>query len=354
MDFVTGLPDVNGLDAIWVVTDRLTKMRHFVACNESVSAEDLADMFVAHVWKLHGLPDDIFSDRGPQFASRFWRQLCLRLKITPKLSTAFHPQTDGQTERFNAMMEQYLRAYVTYQQDHWPVLLPMAKFAGNFASSDTTNVSPFFGNYGFNPRMDFDLDTPPGPRPTETHAHDVAQHFAELHDFLRSEILHAQHVYQEGADDRRTPAPKFEVGERVWLKAQNIRTERPSRKLDHRRLGPFKITRVISPHACELELPRSMRIHPVFSVSLLDPAAADPIPGQCIPPPPPVIVDEQEEYEVEEILDSRLRRGKLEYLVKWLGFDNTDERETWQPAKDLDHAQSLTRQFHRSNPNKPK
>jgi transposase InsO family protein len=116
MDFVTGLPEVDGLNAIWVVTDRLTKMRHFVACNESVSAEDLADMFVAHVWKLHGLPDDIFSDRGPQFASRFWRQLCLPLNISPKLSTAFHPQTDGQTERFNAMMEQYLRAYVTYQQ----------------------------------------------------------------------------------------------------------------------------------------------------------------------------------------------------------------------------------------------
>ena len=104
MDFVTGLPSVDGNDAIWVVADRLTKLRHFVACSSTASAEDLADMFLLHVWKLHGLPNDIVSDRGPQFASKFWKRLCLHLRISPQLSTAFHPQTDGQTERVNGIM----------------------------------------------------------------------------------------------------------------------------------------------------------------------------------------------------------------------------------------------------------
>jgi hypothetical protein len=348
MDFVTGLPMVNGLDSIWVVTDRLTKMRHFVACNQNVNAEDLADLFVNHVWKHHGLPDDIFSDRGPQFAARFWRHLCQRLRIAPKLSSAFHPQTDGQTERMNGIMEQYLRAYVAYQQDDWNLFLPLAEFAGNLLPSESTGASPFFANYGFDPRIDFDLDNPAGPHPAEGRAFDVASHFARLHDFLRSEMLRAQHRYQEGADDRRTPAPIFREGESVWLKAQNIRTERSSRKLDHRRLGPFKIKKVISPHACELELPATMRVHPVFSVSLLDPAADDPLPGQRNPPPPPIIVDEEEEYEVEEILDSKIARRRLKYKVKWTGYDHP----TWEPAELINKAAALE-DFHRRYPDKP-
>ena len=98
MDFVTGLPWSNGNDAIWVVVDRLTKMHHFVPCRTTTSAPNVANLFLQHVWKHHGLPQDIISDRGPQFASDFWRQLCSRLGISPRLSTAFHPETDGQTE----------------------------------------------------------------------------------------------------------------------------------------------------------------------------------------------------------------------------------------------------------------
>ena len=114
MDFVTGLPWSQGCDSIWVVCDRLTKQRHLVPCRSDVDAKDLADLFIRWVFRLHGLPGTITSDRGPQFASHFWSQLCSRLGIARRLSTAFHPQTDGQTERFNAVMEQYLRSYVNY------------------------------------------------------------------------------------------------------------------------------------------------------------------------------------------------------------------------------------------------
>jgi transposase InsO family protein len=119
MDFVTGLPTSRGNDTIWVVVDRLTKMRHFIPCSTIIDAEGLANLFMTHIFRLHGLPDTIVSDRGPQFTSRFWKHLCYSLKIEPQLSTAFHPETDGQTERMNSIMEQYLPAYVNYQQDNW-------------------------------------------------------------------------------------------------------------------------------------------------------------------------------------------------------------------------------------------
>ena len=118
--------------------------------------------------------------------------------------------------------------------------------------------------------------------------------------------------------------------------------------MDNKRLGPFKITKVVSPHAYELELPRTMRVHPVFSVSLLDPAADDPLPGQHNPPPPPIIVDEQEEYEVEEILDSKMVRRRLKYKVKWTGYDEP----TWAAAEDLNRTAAVD-EFHRRYPDKP-
>ena len=119
MDFVVGLSESKGYDAIWVVVDRLTKLRHMVPCKSTCSSEDLADLFLHNVWKHRGLPSTVISDRGPQFAWRFWKALCERLGIERRLSTGVHPQTDGQTERFNATMEEYLRLYVNHHHDDW-------------------------------------------------------------------------------------------------------------------------------------------------------------------------------------------------------------------------------------------
>jgi len=142
MDFVTGLSRSKDHDTIWVVVDRLTKQRHLVPCSTTVNARDLADIFLQHVFRLHGLPWTITSDRGPQFASAFWHRLCAQLGIELSLSTAFHPQTDGQTERMNAVMEQYLWSYVNYLQDDWAEWLPIAKFVSNNHTLETTAVSP--------------------------------------------------------------------------------------------------------------------------------------------------------------------------------------------------------------------
>jgi len=146
VDFVTGLPRSNGYDAICVVVDHLTKQRHLVLCTTTITAEELGVLFYDRVFRYHSLPDTIVSDRGPQFASRFWKHLCSCLKIDARLSTAFHPQTDGQTKRVNAVVEQHLWAYVAHLQDDWADYLFLAEFSGNNQVSDTTTLSLFFAN----------------------------------------------------------------------------------------------------------------------------------------------------------------------------------------------------------------
>src|SRR3954447_6949062 len=174
-------------------------------------------------------------------------------------------------------------------------------------------MSSFFANFGYDPRWTNDLTQPTDvPTRTTRPAYTIAKDLRDITDHLRAEMHRAQLRHQEYADASRTPAPILKVGNKVWLNAKNIITRRPSRKLDHRRLRPFPISKVISPWAYELELPHDMKIHPVQHVSLLDPAHDDPLPEQINPSPPSVEVNEKLEYHVESVLDSQIRRKRLE------------------------------------------
>ena len=152
MDFIVGLPESNGFTLIWVVVDRLTKMAHCIpmVTGKESPPKDLAIAFAREICRLHGLPSDIVSDRGFVFISGFWKELMKHLGVDLNLSTAFHPQTDGQTERVNQVLKGYLRHYTSFQQDDWAELLPLAEHAYNTATSESTKVSLFFANYGFN------------------------------------------------------------------------------------------------------------------------------------------------------------------------------------------------------------
>jgi RNase H-like domain found in reverse transcriptase/Reverse transcriptase (RNA-dependent DNA polymerase)/Integrase zinc binding domain/Integrase core domain/Aspartyl protease/Chromo (CHRromatin Organisation MOdifier) domain len=350
IDFVTGLPLSNGFDAVLVVVDRLTKRRHLVACHTTCSAHDLAEIFVQRVWSWHGLPSSIVSDRGPQFVAEFWKALCAQLLINPLLSTAYHPETDGQTEIMNATMEQYLRSYVNYLQDDWYRWLPLAEFANNNHDSETTGISPFFADTGYHPRMGFEPPSNQGGTPS-LEADEFATHMQEIIQHCQEEMTLAQAKYAEHTDDRRSPAPSYQPGDMVFLDARNLRTHRPSRKLDFKNQGPFPIVERISPYAYRLDLPNTMQVHPVFHTSLLSPAGTNPHPGHLQPTTPPVIVDGEEEFQIEQILDSKRGRGKggpITYLVKWTGWDQVN----WEPYNTVRDTEAVER-FHRQYPHKP-
>src|SRR6266705_3109758 len=153
MDFITGLPESNGFKQNWVVVDRLMKMAHFVPMVTGVKspAKDLAMTFAREIWRHHGLPSDIVSDRGSVFISGFWKELMEHLGVDLNLSTAFHPQTDGQTKRINQVLKGCLRHYSNFEQDDWADLLRLVEHAYNTATSETRKVSPFCAIYGFNP-----------------------------------------------------------------------------------------------------------------------------------------------------------------------------------------------------------
>ena len=352
MDFVTGLPVSEGNNAILVVACRLSKQRHYIPCyasEEGTTAEATAQLLLRHVWKHHGLPSTIVSDRGPQFIAQVWKDICAKLQIQTKLSTAFHPETDGQTERLNAEMERYLRAYIDYLQSDWTVYLCMAEFAANALPSSATQVSPFFANQGFEPRMSFDL-----ARTNEASENkepkDIAQHMKQIWELLQDQLAVSQARMEESANRHRKPPPRYQVGDKVWLSTRNIQTQRPSRKLDYKQVGPFKILERIGATSYKLELPSSMKIHPVFHSHLLRLDPDNALEGQHKEPTPPIIVDGEEEWEVEQIMDSKLRYRKLYYKVKWKDHPTDNE---WYPASNFEHAPEAVQAFHRRYPKKP-
>jgi hypothetical protein len=358
VDFIVDLPLSKGCTNIMVVVCRLSKMFHAVAC-DNITAPRVAELFLHHIWKLHGLPSTIVSDRGTQFTSAFWDELTKRLGTKAALSTAFHPQTDGQTERMNSVIEQYLRAYVSYLQEDWYEWLPLAEFTSNNSVSSTTGVSPFLANSGQHPRMGFEppMGTvrPIYQRSQALDANAFVDKMETIQAHLQEEMAWAQAVYTANANRHREPAPAYQVGDEVFLDARHISTTRPAKKLDWKNLGPFKIAKVISSHAYRLDLPESMKIHDVFPTSRLRPApfATEAMPGQTRPPPPPVQVKGEDEYLIDRIDDCRFnkRRKVFEYLVKWSGYSNLDS--TWEPADEFLQTQAAER-FHQQYPDKPK
>jgi len=155
-DFITKLPLAQGYDAILVVCNHFSKMAHFIATTEKTSVEGLAKLFWDHVWKLHRLPESIISDRGVQFAVGMIKELNNLLGIQTKLSTAYYPQMDGQTERINQELEQYLRVFIDHRQEQWLDWLGMVEFTYNNKIHAATKTSPFKANYSQNPRMGFE------------------------------------------------------------------------------------------------------------------------------------------------------------------------------------------------------
>ena len=355
MDFITGLPKSGGYTQIWVVVDRLSKMAHFIpmVTGAKSPAKDLATTFAREIWRLHGLPSDIVSDRGSVFISGFWKELMEHLGIELNMSTAFHPQTDGQTERVNQVLETYLRHYANFQQDDWVDLLPLAEHAYNTATSETTKVSPFFANYGFNPETQW-------VKPTATTGSNPAsqkllQRWQGIWKYLEERILQSQERTSRYYNQRVQKQPPIQPGDLVMVNMKNMKTKRPSKKLDHKRLGPVEVIEAVGKRAFRVQLPPEARNHPVFHVSELELYRQSTIEGRHQPPPPVEEIEGEANYVVETIGRSRenKRRKRVEYLVFWEGYP--PEEATWEPASNLiGTADEALREFHQRYPTQPR
>jgi len=331
MDFIVKLPPskepMTGTtyDSILTINDTLTKYIYLLPYKETSTAEELAYAITRTVFAQHGTPDVIVTDRDKLFNSQFWQSLMDLLGIKHKMSTSYHPQTDGQTERTNQTIEQYLRCYVRYGQDDWVTLLPIAQFAFNNKAS-VTGISPFYANYGRHPTIERD---PLGIRPMAEKAKIAVEKLQELHFLLKTQLDKISEKTTITANKKRSEGPDFLEGEMVYVNTKNIKTQRPSKKLDHTKIGPYKILEKLGPVSYELQLPGGMNIHPVFHKSLLEKAPPGARPG-------PVHIDEETEepyYDVEKILRHRQNNNQTEYLIKWLGY--TEEENTWEPETNL-------------------
>jgi hypothetical protein len=370
IDYISPLPACNrygrSFRHILVVVDRLTKMRHYIA-TETVNVEELADRFLDRVYSLHGIPETITSDRGSAFVSAFWRALSERLSITLRPSSAWHPETNGQTERINAELESYLRMFVNWAQDDWAAWLPLAEFAGNNMTSETTGISPFYANYGFHPKMGVEPARPAPPdlsdhqRNEFFNAQEFANRFSAVLDQLKALSRQAQDRYEANANKSREDTPAYQVGEWVLLDTANIETGRPMAKLAPRWEGPFRVTKANS-HAVTLELPSNMKVFPTFHVKLVRRRRGEGIPGQDTQKDAPanegrvmVRTDGVEdrptiEWKFDQILDfGKGSNGRWMYLVGWAA----PHKPTWQPATNLKGCDDAIWAFHDAHPEKP-
>jgi len=220
MDFVTDLPEstTSGYTGILVVVDRLTKMVIYLPCRKDIDSPELARMFFEQVICKHGVPDSIVTDRGKEFTSRFWDRVCSHLSINHRLLTAFHPQNDGQRERQNQTMEQYLRAFCNYEQDNWVALLPLAEFAYNISFHHLTRMTPFWANYHYNPTMQFKPPKEPIFR-SRIQADTWAEGLEKTHRLLRENSEEAQARQSKYAGGKDVT---FKVGEKVWLSTRHF------------------------------------------------------------------------------------------------------------------------------------
>lgn len=364
MDFITGLPPATcfghgeeQFDSILTCTDKYAKTVKLMMGKSTYTAVDWAEVFWRQVYPDWGLPAAIISDRDPKFLSLFWKGLFQKAGTKFLLSTSYHPQTDGQSEKTNQTIEIALRHYISYSQNDWPMHLPSIQASVNTATSASTKHSLFEILYGANPRHALNLLLSKAPSPAD----DWAARREMIRKDATDSIVHAQAEMVKYTDPKRK-AVAFKVGDKVFLRLSKSRSHGytlPSAikpKLSQQRAGPFEITELVGRNAYRLRLPPTWRIHDVISVVYLDPApnTEDPY-GRTAPPPPPVVKnadDVDAEWEVEAIVKKRVSRGtrnkpeKIEYLVRWKGFGS--EYDDWIEEGNLESCARLVREYEHS------
>ncbi len=344
LDLITHLPpSANGSNAIATFIDRLTKVAVFVPCKTTVTAEGLAKLAFREVHRLHGMPTVLISDRDPRFTAKFWQTYTRLIGTKLNMSSAHHPQTDGQTERVHRTLEEMLRHYVHSNPSAWEEMLPAVEFAYNTAKQASTGRSPFYMLYGRHPRTPAAfLQELPQQELARDATNPAAVHWirnAKTALEQATACLRKAQERQERYANQTRKEQTFKVGDLVLLSTEHFdrRSKDGSKKLEPLFTEPLKVTEVISPVAYRLALPPELqRRHDVFHVSMLEPyrsgearfpgretpavacrlQGADSTPGKY--------------FEVEAFLDSRKVESRIQYLVKWVGYP--DSENSWEPS----------------------
>jgi hypothetical protein len=336
MDFIVGLPRTHtGYDSIWVVVDRLTKAAHFMPVKTTYNSAVLAELYMARIVCLHGVPKKIVSDRGTQLTSHFWQQLHDALGTHLKFSSAYHPQTDGQTERTNQILEDMLRACALQDKIGWDKILPYAEFSYNNSYQASLKMSPSEVLYRRICITPLHWDQP-GER--QVFGSDILFEAEENIRIVRENLKAAQSRQRSYADTRRELS--FEVGDYVYLKVSPIRgTKRfgVKGKLAPRYIGPYQIQARRGEVAYQLSLPENMSaVHDVFHVSQLK---------KCLRVPEEQLSEEDLEVQedltyiekptqIQETVDRVTRRSTIRmYKVKW--GHHSEEEATWETEDEL-------------------
>jgi len=282
------------------------------------------------------------------------KELCAALGIQQNMSTAYHPQTDGQVERSHQETEAFLRHYINHLQDDWFDWLSMAEFQYNDKVHTSTKEMPFYLNYGRHPwKGDINLEDI-GNVTVEEHMEKLQNARARAKDPIEQSIEKMKTAYDRGYK----PKDDLKIGDLVYIESTNIKTDRPSKKLSERRIGPYKVLAKKGATSYQLELPQTMEcLHDTFHAMFLTKHKGARFPSQQkVPPPPPVIIGNELEYEVQSIINSRWRnygrKKRLEYKVQWKNYDKS--HDSWEPKNNLSHCADLIEEFHMRHPKSAK
>lgn len=358
INFMINLPKTkSGFDAILVFVDRLSKRIHIVPTHTNVTAPQTARLFFDHVFRHHGLPLEIVSDRDSLFTSIFWESLFKLTGTTLSMSTPMHPQTDGQTERANRVIEEMLRAYISFQLDDWDEHLTAIEFAYNESVQASTKHSPFLLDSGQQPRSPVDLEMPLSDQHNTVSA-SAEQFIQDMTDRIakaKANLAAAQQRQQRNADKTRRHDTFF-VGDKILVSAKAINPpgiDKVGSKLRAEFYGPFEVSEVISDVTYRLKLPESIGTHDAFHISNLRPFKTG---TRYQPPPPPLaIISGEEHWEAEACLAFRYYkkgRGKehVQFLIKWKGYPDSDN--TWEYEENV-KALQVVKYYKRDHPEPP-
>ncbi len=333
MNFITKLLTLKDLawgvkfNSILTIVDRLTKYTMFISFKKTATAPVLMYIILQELVNNHELSKEFITDRDKLFTSKFWETLTAELRINHKMLTAYHPQMNGQSKWMNQMVKTYLRHYVNRNQNYWVQLLLTAQFAYNNAQNKTTEETPFWANYEYNLKVWQEL------RAHESQSQKVILDIAEIKKLHKDLVNRIQQQTEQ-----TTEVKPFVVEERVYLRTNNICVKQRSKKLNNKSIKPFKIKRNIKGISYELDLLKKMWIHSVFHASMLQ-CCNQFIPLQTIKTP----VKPDEKYQVENILEQQMISGKAHYLVKWKGYNISEN--TWELKENLLNCVRTLQQF---------